>query len=198
MKKLLSCFMLVLSICTCFTLNVQSIYADEVDSTNDSIIFEYDHGFERLASYVEIDGTKHQVYFNELTGVLKIDNELIESVSEELYITNATIDYSSATHLRYKIPYRSVLATATVLSTVLRLPNAFTVASALASALSSDSPDIWVTYTQYRSRETYVSSYNGQSYHKNCYRNINFYENRIGGKLLYHIDGEGWWDPIRP
>lgn len=169
-----------------------------------------------LVSYlaVEENGDSNIIKINEYTHEVSIDGKLLtpEYVvadnqgssfeSQDSLITPyaiPTIDFRSAGRHNLKIPFGGVAVFTTALIGI--VPGiGWGVAGAAASAVASYVPSwVYVTFTQYKSIETYVSSYSGSRYKKGTNRNINIYKNSVSyANLVYGPVQGGWFDPIRP
>ena len=152
-----------------------------------------------IEEYIVYDkGEKHIITINRETYALTIDDEIFMPTIEEIPITRTSVDYSTGANLKYEIPWRA--ASVMIASLIAVVPGLkYQVASAIISAVVSEGSPIFVTYTQYRSKESYYSTYHGMSYKKCICKNIRAYENSISSKNLIYgpVDG-GWFDPIRP
>ena len=74
------------------------------------------------------------------------------------------------------------------------------VAAAAASGVASYAPNwVYVTYTQYKSKQTYTSSYDGIKYNKCINQKIRIYKNSVSSKnLVYGPFNGSWFNPVRP
>lgn len=68
-----------------------------------------------------------------------------------------------------------------------------------ASTLTADAENVWMTFTQYESKESYYSNYNAVYYKKCINKNVTFYKTSVSNanKIYGPVQGS-WFDPIRP
>ena len=152
-----------------------------------------------LKEYVITSGDeKHIITIDRETYVPTIDGEEIVPEIEEVPFTRATVDYSTANNLTYDIPWRG---TAAVFATLIALVPGLgtTVISTIVGFAAAEGEKLYVTMTQYRSKESYYSSYTGSYYKKAINKNIRAYTSNISPNNLRYgpVDG-AWFDPVRP
>lgn len=204
MKKIIS---MVLMICLCFGLvNIIPIQAaDNIVYVGDGYIQELETYNPDTKRWKVVDSNKeYDLIINYNEHYIQIDDEITPYLVEEVELptpaTRATIDYSSARNLQYKVPWKgsATLLAAVVGGLIGGVPVAGWVAT-FAGALSADAENVWVTFTQYDSVESYYSNYNAVYYHKCINRNIIFYETSISNANKHWGPYHGsWFDPIRP
>lgn len=194
------------------------------DAVDDDIVYSFsDNSYIKklssdngVVSYlaVEENGDSNIVEINQNTHEVSIDGKLISSeyvVSDNqdssfesqdsmiIPYATPTADFRSAGRHNLRIPFGGLAVFTTAL--IGAIPGVgWAVAAAAASAVATYAPN-WVhlTYTQYKSIETYVSSYSGSRYKKGTNRNINVYKNSVSSaNLVYGPFQGGWFDPIRP
>lgn len=174
-----------------------------------------------IVSYlaVEENGENNIVEINRNTNEISINGQLImveESTSDDdisslafqdaepfsmiiPYSTAPTINYSTALNANSRIPFRGIaLFTTTLIGAIPGL--GWSIASAIATSVAGYTPEwVHVTYTQYRSNQTYTSSYDGTRYNKVINRNVRVYKNSVSsGNLVYGPVHGSWFDPVRP
>lgn len=204
MKKIISA---ILTICMTFAFfNCSPVLAAEDDNIvyiGNGYIQEIETGNINTKQWIVVDGdTKYNLYVDYDKHIMKIDDEIIhfEVTDIELPLTRATIDYSTARTFQSKIPWKgSVILLTAGIAAVVSGGAAAGWAATIAGALTADAENIWVTFTQYDSKETYYSSYYSTYYKKSINKNITFYKTSISSsnKIYGPVDG-GWFDPIRP
>lgn len=196
---------MVLMICLCCGLvNVIPIQAsDNIAYVGDGYIQELETNNPDTKRWKVVDSnTEYDLLINYKEHFIQIDDEITPYFVEELElpVTRATIDYSSARSFQYKVPWKgsATLLAAAVGGLIGGAPVAGWAAT-VAGALTADAENVWVTFTQYDSVESYYSNYNAVYYHKCINRNIIFYENSISSanKRYGPVHGS-WFDPIRP
>lgn len=194
MKKIIYVlFTIILSLTIIQPVNASEIEIDENNLTNvhETNIYE--------SEIVDENGQNHIIVYNYSTYEIYIDNTLVDCKIEFAPSTRTTVDYSTGVKLSYRIPWQG---SAAILSGVITglFGNAIAAVATITiiDVISAELPDVWTSYWQYQSKETYVSSYSGQSYKKGTYRQIYFYEGSLSGRKLAGPYGGGWWDPIRP
>lgn len=201
MKKII---VLLLAVVTVFAVApFQNVSAIDISNLEDGTVIELDTDkpYERKGIVVD-NGIVHNLYVNYKDNYMTIDNEVIEFEITELEIplTRATIDYSSARNIQMKIPWKgSVILLASAIGFAVGGVNGSGIAGTIAGALTADAENLWVTYTQYDSKESYYSSYANVYYKKSINKNINFYETSVkaSNKVYGPIQGS-WFDPVRP
>lgn len=110
--------------------------------------------------------------------------------------SHPTINKKSAVNFNSNIPWKgSVIALAAVISAAAGGLNAMSVATTVASVVTADAGTLTLKFTQYRSNETYKSSYDGTHYHKVINKNVRIY---YGKKRVYGPKDGKWFDPVRP
>lgn len=177
---------------------------------NDNITY-FDTGYIQEIETTNIDtrqwivvdsGIQYILIIDYANHYIQIDDEVIPYSVEEISIppTRATINYSTARNFSSKIPWKgsTILLTAAITAAVAGVAAAGWAAT-IAGALTADAENIYLTFTQYDSVESYYSSYHGYYYKKCINKNITFYENEIDSdKIIYGpVDGN-WFDPVRP
>lgn len=189
MKRLLSI------ICTFAMVFIGALPVKATDSND----IEINYLTPNLIEYIVTDGNDtHRITINRETYVLTINGETFVPEIEEIPLTRATIDYSTAINLKYDIPWRGMAAMASAIMAV--VPGlGWTIASAIVGAIGAEGEKLFITMTQYQSKESYYSSYAGIYYKKAINKNIRAYTRSISsGNLIYGpVDG-GWFDPVRP
>lgn len=152
-----------------------------------------------LEEYIVTDGDeKHIITIDRETYVLTIDGEKFVPKISEIPMTRATVDYSSGLYLEYDIPWRGAAAmTAAIMAAVPGL--GWTIAGAIVGAIAAEGEKLYITLTQYSSKESYYSSYTCSYYKKAINKNIKAYSKSISpSNLIYGpVDG-AWFDPVRP
>lgn len=152
-----------------------------------------------LEQYTVISGDeKHIITIDRETYVLTIDGEEFVPEITEIPLTRATVDYSSAVNVKYDIPWRGVsVMAATIMATVPGI--GWTIAAAIVGAIAAEGDKLYITMTQYHSKESYYSSYTGSYYKKAINKNIKAYSGSISSSNLIYgpVDG-AWFDPVRP
>ena len=164
MKKILSS---ILAICLVFTfIGSNSIFAN----TDNNIVYvgngyiqEIDTPNSHTKRWLVVDGDNtYDLFIDYNKNIMKIDDEIINIYVEEieLPLTRTTVDYSTARNFRYKIPWKgSVTLLAAAIAGCVGGINAAGMVATIASALTADAENIWVTFTQYNSKESYYSNY---------------------------------------
>lgn len=171
-----------------------SIYAQEIHPQTDSTITaNWISPYEEEYIFTE-NGETHVIIINRQTYVLTIDGEEIIPEIEEIPLTRATVNYSTGINLTYDIPWRGAAAmTGVIIATV---PYIGTVAGAIVAAIATEGNPLRITMTQYKSVESYYSSYAGIYYNKVINKNIRAYS-PVNTLIYGPVDG-AWFDPVRP
>lgn len=147
------------------------------------------------------NGEIYDLVINYKEHYLKIDDEICPYQVEEIQIlTRATIDYSSARRFESKIPWKgSVTLLSAAIAGLVSGGSAAGWAATVAGALTADAENIWLTFTQYDSVESYYSNYYSTYYKKSINKNIIFYQNSVSSaNIVYGTVQGSWFDPIRP
>lgn len=202
MKKMIST---ILAICMVLTFVViKPVYAiDDVVYVGNGFIQEMDTGDLHTKEWLVVDGEQsYDLFVDYEKRIMKINDEIINIEVEEieLPLTRTTVDYSSVRNFKSKIPWKgSVTLLAAGITAVVGGGNGVGWAATIASALTADAENVWVTFAQYASKETYYSSYHGMYYKKCINKNITFYKTSVSkSNIIYGpVDG-GWFDPVRP
>lgn len=146
--------------------------------------------------------TKYVLVINYAEHYIQINDEIIPYSVEEFEIpaTRTTIDYSTGRYIKTKIPWKgSVTLLAAAIAGVVGGISASGVASTIASALTADAENVWVTFTQYDSKETYHSNYYNVDYKKCINKNVTYYKTSVSASNKIYGPLQGYWfDPIRP
>ena len=203
MKKNLATF---LSITMLFCVTTTDVFALEneknIENGESSFNFSKKISFDPFVEkYVISDANEyHVIEINRITNILILDGEVfIPTIDNYSSITLfATVDYATALYLTYDIPWRGTLAmTGVIMATIPGI--GWKVAAAIVSFLATEGDKLYVTCTQYQSKEQYYSQYHGMYYKKSINKNIKAYKKSISpSNLIYGpVDG-GWFDPIRP
>lgn len=148
--------------------------------------------------YVSNDFESHVISINRLTLVMTIDGEVYEPSLDILPKTRATIDYETALDFSYNIPWRgTVAAVGVIIATVPGI--GFTIAGAIAALWATEGSPLYITGTQYQSKESYYSNYSNTYYNKVITKNICAYTDSISPNNLIYGPADGsWFDPVRP
>lgn len=193
MKKFLSTILsFVMLFCT---VSVNPIYALNDVNTDNSYIEELKTDTPYLKKWLIIEGNKEfELTINYKEHYLIIDNELVPYTVEEIQLpsTRTTVDYSTGRNFKSKIPWNgSVTLLAAAIGGILGGGAGAGWASTIAGALTADAENIWLTFTQYDSKETYYSSYSGTYYKKCINKNITFYENSVSKSNIIYGPKDG-------
>ena len=200
MRKILSVLLAVFCSISCLNLSVKA----EGDPGDEPTIWveeiETDNPFEKewIVHYGEEEIVATQ---NLLTFEATIDGEEIPVYVEPIALPMTTINYSSAVAVSYKVAWKETVSlTTTIISLYIKAQYGVDV-SDLATALDiyfSYQPDIYATYTQYASTESYYSVSNGVYYNKYINQNIRVCLNSSSGTSIWGPKNGTWFDPIRP
>lgn len=202
MKKLFSA---ILAISMLFSLiSIKPSFAkDNITYVGSGYIQEITTENPNTKKWLVVDGNnKFDLFIDYQNQIMMIDNETIHYTVEEvqLPVTRATVDYSTARKFKSKIPWKgSVTLLAAAIAGLVSGGAAAGWAATIAGALTADAENIWLTFTQYDSKESYYSSYNGVYYKKCINKDITFYETSVSSANIIYgpVDGT-WFDPIRP
>lgn len=181
---------------------------ENVEMLEDGKITEVNNNnpYERTLLVTEDDGEEYYVTMNYETNQLFIDGvEIYTEVSTEENTENgimpfATVDQSTGVTVSHKIPWKgSVTLLAAAIAGLISGGSAAGWAATIAGALTADAENLWVRYTQYKSKENYYSNYHGTYYKKARNMNVRFYKTSISSNnLIYGPVHGSWFDPIRP
>lgn len=147
--------------------------------------------------YITIDYRNNQLYID---GIEVHTEVTIEEESPNIIMPFATVDYSTGITYSQKIPWKgSVILLSAAIGGLIGGADGAAWAATIAGALTADAENLWVRYTQYKSKERYYSNYNGVYYNKVRNMSINFYKSSISSsnRILGPVNGS-WFDPIRP
>lgn len=180
--------------------NVEVLEDGKITEVNNS------NPHERTLLITEDNGEEYHVTMNYETNQLFIDGvEIYTEIATEENIKNtimpfATFDRSTGVTVSHKIPWKgSVTLLAGAIAGLISGGSAAGWATTIAGALTADAKNLWVRYTQYKSKENYYSNYHGTYYKKARNMNIKFYKTSIASKnLIYGPVNGSWFDPIRP
>lgn len=164
------------------------------ETVNTSIYREY--------KLVENNGKVTVVSFNEETGLLTIGNQVVNvnlSKSEKPLIqsqysilSGPTINYDSAANGSFSFYSASVELTVIAIQATVTGFSYSTMYDALIAV--GNNSLIEVSYTQYRSNESYYSSYYNSYYNKAINKNLKVKDD---GVQKYYSSAGFWFDPIR-
>lgn len=146
---------------------------------------------------------KNVEYNNELTNQL-FDLPILlgpETPDDPFKIPN--VDYSTGIHQYIELPWKAVsdisIALASRFVKKETIKNIIAIVNAALIGLESESPRLYLAYTQYSSKESYYSNYSNTYYHKAINLGICIYAVDDNGRSLLCGPYSGsWFDPVRP
>lgn len=153
----------------------------------------------KTCEVVDEKGINHFISINYETMEMSIDNEKVHFEYEEIRNDRATIDSSSAAKITSKIPWKgSVILLSAAIAGLISGGTAAGWAATIAGAITADAENIYVSFTQYKSKEKYWSSHTNTYYNKYINKNIIFRQTSSTGKILCGPVNGSWFDPVRP
>lgn len=202
MKKILTIMLSIITIFCTTTLNVFALGNNRsLENKESPFTFSKKRSFDPFVEkYVISDGNEyHVIEINRITNVLVLNGEeLIPTIKKYNDIVPfTTVDYTTRFDVTYDVPWRGTLAmTGVIMASVPGI--GWKVAAAIAGYLSSEGDKLYVTCTQYQSKEQYYSEYHGIYYKKSINKNIKAYKKSVSNNNLIYgpVDGV-WFDPIR-
>lgn len=208
MKKIVN---FIIASAILFTGSVSTTIASEKSGSSDNLEFTYfEDGYIQEVETDNINtkewliydtGKWHTLYIDYNQQIMVMDGETIRYTYEEISVPSSrtTIDYATARKFNAKVPWKgsSVLLAAGIAALV--PGTAAYIIPLIVNALTADAENVWLTFTQYDSKETYWSSYESIYYKKSINRDIIFYENSVSpANKIYGTYQGSWFDPVRP
>ena len=197
MKKIFSVLLAVLCTVSCLNLNVQAEEEPEEQSGIWVEEVETDSIYEK--EWIIHDGEEEHILKQNLQTMSAMldEEELLVSVID-VALPMVTIDYSSIVWVYYHIPWQDTVDLVVTAISLLASGVDFSGADTALSIWLTYQPDIYLTFYQYSSSESYYSVSNGVYYNKRINTNVRIRKDSTSGTTLWGPGTGNWFDPIQP